>query len=121
MKAVSPDELVYTTPSAAGTLTAMPVITGQFSFTVEGVDGYQYVVESSTNLTDWVSEGDQHGSVHFHGPHTPRCAAMFLSQRRFKPAANKRARPFMTVGEVCNCAVSALAVAGRAKQENEWR
>lgn len=47
------DELVYTTPSAAATLTVLPGTAGQFSFDVEGVDGYQYVVESSTNLTDW--------------------------------------------------------------------
>jgi|SRR5450756_353857 len=49
------DELVYTTPSAAAVLTMLPGTAGQFGFSVDGVDGYQYVVESSTNLTDWAA------------------------------------------------------------------
>lgn len=47
------DELAYTTPSAAGLLTILPAATGWFSFSVGGVDGYQYIVESSPNLKDW--------------------------------------------------------------------
>ena len=30
-------------------------VKGQFSFGISGVPGYSYVIQSSTNLTDWVS------------------------------------------------------------------
>jgi hypothetical protein len=49
------NEAVYTVPSAAAQLTALPGSAGGFSFSVSGVSGYQYVVQSSTNLIDWVS------------------------------------------------------------------
>jgi len=49
------NEAVYMEPSAAATLTAMPGSASQFSFGVSGVSGYQYVVQSSTNLVDWIS------------------------------------------------------------------
>jgi hypothetical protein len=42
-------------PSAAARLTALKGPDGQFSFTVSGVSGSQYVVQSSTNLVNWVS------------------------------------------------------------------
>jgi len=45
----------YVTRSAAATLAALPGSAGGFSFSVSGVASYQYVVQSSTNLTDWVS------------------------------------------------------------------
>jgi hypothetical protein len=45
--------MVYSTTAA--TLNAASHISGQFAFTVTGVTNYQYVVQTSTNLTDWVS------------------------------------------------------------------
>lgn len=48
-------EATYTVPVTPPTLDT-PMSTGnQFSFSVSGVTGYQYVVQTSTNLTDWVS------------------------------------------------------------------
>jgi hypothetical protein len=47
--------LDYVAPSVAATLTALPGSAGQFSFSVSGTSGYQFVVQSSTNLIDWVS------------------------------------------------------------------
>jgi hypothetical protein len=49
------NEAIYVVPSAAATLTSLPASTGQFSFSVSGIAGYQYVVQSSTNLINWVS------------------------------------------------------------------
>ena len=49
------NEAVYTVPPAAATLTALAGSAGQFSFGVSGISGYPYVVQSSTNLMDWVS------------------------------------------------------------------
>ena len=49
------NETVYETPSAAAMLTALPASDGRFSFSLSGVSGYQYVVQASTNLMDWVS------------------------------------------------------------------
>ena len=47
------NEAIYEVPSAAATLMALPGSAGGFSFIVSGVSGYQYVVQASTNLTDW--------------------------------------------------------------------
>ena len=49
------NEAVYTVPSAAATLTALQGSDGWFSFSVSGISGYQYVVQSSTYLINWVS------------------------------------------------------------------
>src|ERR1039457_879598 len=49
------NETVYETPSAAAMLTALPASDGRFSSSLSGVSGYQYVVQASTNLMDWVS------------------------------------------------------------------
>jgi hypothetical protein len=43
---------VYTTPAA--TLSAPVISTNGFQLTVTGVPGFQYAVETSTNLTDWL-------------------------------------------------------------------
>jgi hypothetical protein len=45
----------YVTRSAAATLAALPGSAGGVSFSVSGVASYQYVVQSSTNLINWVS------------------------------------------------------------------
>ena len=43
-------------PTAAATLTsATPQARGQFALTINGVAGYKYAVQVSTNLVDWVS------------------------------------------------------------------
>lgn len=47
------NEASYTVPAAA-TLTAAAQTGGQFSFTVSGSAGQQYVVEASTNLLNWI-------------------------------------------------------------------
>jgi hypothetical protein len=50
----SPAELtVY--PTTAATLTAAAPAGGQFAMSVGGIPNYQYVVQASTNLVDWVS------------------------------------------------------------------
>ena len=48
-------EVVYQVPSAAATLMALPGSASQFRLIISGVSGYQYVVQTSTNLTSWVS------------------------------------------------------------------
>ena len=48
------NEAVYTVPSAAAALTVLPSAAGQFSLSVSGGTGYQYVVQTSTNLINWV-------------------------------------------------------------------
>jgi len=48
-------EVSYVVPAPAATLTSPARSGGQFSFTVSGVAGYQYVVQVSTNLTGWTS------------------------------------------------------------------
>jgi hypothetical protein len=49
------NEVVYSVPSAAAKLATLPESASRFSFSVSGVSGYQYVVQSSTNLVNWVS------------------------------------------------------------------
>jgi Fibronectin type III domain len=49
------NEAVYTVPSATATLKALPAAANEFSFNVSGISGSQYVVQSSTNLMDWIS------------------------------------------------------------------
>lgn len=49
------NETAYNVPTTAATLAALPGSAGQFNFSVSGVSGYQYVVQTSTNLTDWIS------------------------------------------------------------------
>ncbi len=44
---------VYSTTAA--TLTPVSPVTGQFALCVSGVTNYQYVVQASTNLVNWVS------------------------------------------------------------------
>jgi hypothetical protein len=44
---------VYT--NTAAVLTSMSGVAGQFNFSVAGISDYQYVVQASTNLKDWVS------------------------------------------------------------------
>jgi hypothetical protein len=48
-------EVSYVMPVTAATLTEAVRSSGQFSFTVTGDTGQQYVVQASTNLLDWVS------------------------------------------------------------------
>jgi hypothetical protein len=48
------NEAVYTVLSAAATLTVSPELAGGFSFSVSGISGYQYVVQSSTDMVNWV-------------------------------------------------------------------
>jgi len=49
------NEAVYNVPAAAASLAALPGSAGQFNFSVSGVFGYQYVVQTSTDLVNWVS------------------------------------------------------------------
>lgn len=51
----SSNEAIYVVPSAAAKLTAFPAPVGRFAFSISGISGYQYVVQSSTNLINWVS------------------------------------------------------------------
>ena len=48
-------EATYTVPVTPATLGAPAQTGGQFSFSVTGVTGYQYVVQASTDLVNWVS------------------------------------------------------------------
>lgn len=41
--------------TAAAVLTQASYADGQYSFNISGMPGYSYVVQASTNLTDWVS------------------------------------------------------------------
>jgi hypothetical protein len=41
------------TPAAPVVLTAAPWTNGQFTLQFPGVDGQDYVIETSTNLIDW--------------------------------------------------------------------
>ena len=49
------NEASYAMPVTAATLAAPAGSAGQFSFTVSGDAGQQYVVQASTNMLDWVS------------------------------------------------------------------
>ena len=49
------NEATYTVPIAAAALALTASSAGQFSFTVSGDAGQQYVVQASTNLLDWDS------------------------------------------------------------------
>jgi len=40
-------------PGSPATLTAQPIANGQFTFTVDGTAGSQYVVEASSDLVNW--------------------------------------------------------------------
>ena len=48
------NEAVYTVPTVAATLAVLPGSAGGFSFSVSGISGYEYVVESSTDLINWI-------------------------------------------------------------------
>lgn len=45
----------YTAPALAALLRPAVSLSGGFSLTVNGVPGYNYVIQASTNLTQWVS------------------------------------------------------------------
>jgi Fibronectin type III domain len=47
------NEIRYTVPVTAATLTPVAGTVGQFGFAVSGDAGQQYVVQASTNLLDW--------------------------------------------------------------------
>ena len=49
------NEAIYAVPMAAAVLAPTASPAGQFSFTVSGDTGQQYVVQASTNLLDWDS------------------------------------------------------------------
>lgn len=49
------NEASYAVPGIAATLTSASSANGQFSFTVTGTAGQQYVVQASTDLVNWVS------------------------------------------------------------------
>ena len=49
------NEAVYQVPSFAATLAVLPESADGFSFSVSGVSGYEYVVQSSPDLINWVS------------------------------------------------------------------
>ena len=49
------NEAVYEVPSFAATLALLPESADGFSFSVSGFSGYEYVVQSSTDLINWVS------------------------------------------------------------------
>jgi len=49
------NEISRTVPTTAATLTPANGSAGQFSFGVSGIPGLPYVVETSTNLVDWVA------------------------------------------------------------------
>ena len=49
------NEASYVAPTTAATLSAAVRSGGQFSFTVLGIAGREYVVQASTNLVDWIS------------------------------------------------------------------
>ncbi len=49
------NEAVYNVPTAAAALAVAPATDGTFNFSVSGIAGYQYLVQISTNLMDWVS------------------------------------------------------------------
>jgi Fibronectin type III domain len=49
------NETSYAVPSAAASLKSAVRSRGQFSFTINGVPRYRYVVQASTNMVNWVS------------------------------------------------------------------
>lgn len=51
---VSSPMILTVYPTAAATLAATAHPEGQFNFSVNGVPGYQYEVQASTNLADWI-------------------------------------------------------------------
>ena len=52
--AVSSPIILTVYPTAAATLAAAAHPEGQFDFSVNGVPGYRYEVQASTNLVDWI-------------------------------------------------------------------
>ena len=51
----SPASLVIYTSLPPATLESAGTVNGQFAFTVNGVPGYQYAVEATTDLTHWTA------------------------------------------------------------------
>ena len=70
------NEAVYTVPTFAATLAVSPGSDGGFSFSVSGISGYDYVVESSTDLINWVPVQTNTAPFTFTDPNaaeTPQC------------------------------------------------
>ncbi len=79
------NQAVYETPSAAATLTTLPASTGGFSFNVSGVSGYQYVVQSSTDLINWVSIATNKAPFIFTDTRTPHMSHCFYRTFYLQP------------------------------------
>lgn len=74
---------IYST--AAATLTQPAFANGQYSFHVEGVDGYQYIIERSTNLTDWAEVQQVTAPFTFVDTNAGRFGQCFYRTRGFFP------------------------------------
>jgi hypothetical protein len=70
-------------PSAVSALAPLPKSAGCFSFNVTGGAGYQYIVQSSTNLTTWTSVTTNIAPFSFtdnNSPNLPKCFYRALYQ-----------------------------------------
>jgi len=70
------NEAVYEVPSFAATLAVLGESSGGFSFSVSGISGCEYVVESSTDLMNWIPVQTNTAPFTFTDPsaaETPRC------------------------------------------------
>jgi hypothetical protein len=63
-------------PSSVSTLASLPNAAGCFSFNISGGAGYQYIVQTSTNLTTWTSVATNTAPFTFtdnNSPNLPKC------------------------------------------------
>ena len=90
------NEAVYTVPTAAAALTVSPATDGTFSFNVSGMAGYQYIVQISTNLLDWVSVQTNTAPFVFTEPNAADFSQCFYRAIYFTPTTLRSPSPKLT-------------------------
>jgi hypothetical protein len=74
-----------TVSGIAAVLTSVAQSNNQFSFTVSGVSGNQYVVQASTNLIDWISLQTNAAPFTFADPNIPQFSRRFYRSLQISP------------------------------------
>ena len=78
------NEMLYTVPTTAATLTSATYSIGQFSFGVSGIPGLPYVIEASTNLVDWVAVQTNVAPFTFEETNTDPSGQRFFGRSAFR-------------------------------------
>lgn len=71
------NQVTYTTPSTAALLLPVPELAGGFTIYVSGIAGYLYVVQSSTNLANWISVATNAAPFYFTDPNATQTPHSF--------------------------------------------